>query len=157
MNKTHGLLLSLMLLVGQLQAAPAGIYSHSVKMPIDDAYSAIYAGLEENRFWVVFEANMGQRMAGMAEKFGDDYNRQGLSGIKSMVFCNIGWTNRLASVAPELLSLCPLHLTLYEKDGETTVVFPRPSSIAAGSAGIDAAKELEQQMIGIVEKALSGE
>ena len=157
MKITHALLLSLLLLVGPLQAAPAGVYSHSVKMSIDDAYSAVHDGLEENRFWVVFEADMGQRMASMAERFGDDYNRQGLSGIKSMVFCNIGWTNRLASVAPTLLSLCPLHMTLYEKDGETTVVFPRPSSIAAGSVGVEAASELERQLIGIVEQALSGE
>lgn len=158
MKTTYGLLLSMLLLLASpLQAAPDAVYSHSVKMSMDEAYGAVYAGLEENRFWVVFEANMGQRMAGMAERFGDDYNRQGLSGIKSMVFCNIGWTNKLASVAPELLALCPLHMTLYEKDGETTVVFPRPAAIAAGSVGIDAARELEQQLIGIVEKALSGE
>jgi len=157
MTKKFGLLLSLLLFVGQLQAAPAGVYSRSVEMPLDEAYTAIYAGLEENRFWVVFEANMGQRMAAMAENFGDDYNRQGLSGIKSMVFCNIGWTNRLASADPDLLALCPLHMTLYEKQGRTTISFPRPSVIAAGSASVEVAVELEEQLVGIVNKSLAGE
>ena len=157
MLRKYGFVLSLLLFAGQLQAVPAGIYSHSVAMPLDEAYAAVYAGLEEQRFWVVFEADMGKRMASMAERFGEEYNRQGLSGIKSMVFCNIGWTNRMASVDPELLALCPLHMTLFEKDGRTTVTFPRPSEIAVGSIGVHAATELEQELIGVVEKALSGE
>jgi len=157
MTKKFGLLLSLLLFVGQLQAAPAGVYSRSVEMPLDEAYAAIYAGLEENRFWVVFEADMGSRMASMKERFGDEYNLQGLSGIKSMVFCNIGWTNRLASIDPELLALCPLHMTLFSKGARTTITFPRPAEIAAGSVGVHAAAELEQELIAVVEKALSGD
>ena len=150
-------LLPLLLIAAPLSAAPDGVYTRTVDMAINEAYTSLYSALEEEKFWVVFEANMGQRMAKMAERWGDDYNRQGLSAIKSMVFCNIGWTNRLASVDPALLSLCPLHMSLYEKDGHTTIAMLRPSTIAVGSPGIDAAKELEKQLIGIIDKAYSGD
>lgn len=157
MKLKNWLLLPLLLLAAQLNAAPAGVYTRSVDLAIDKAYAALHDALEEERFWVVFEADMGRRMASMAERWGDDYNRQGLNAVKSMVFCNIWWTNRLASVDPDLLSLCPLHMSLYEKDGRTTVTMLRPSVIAADSPGLDAAMELEKQLIGVVEKALPGE
>jgi uncharacterized protein (DUF302 family) len=157
MNLYNWCLLSLLFIAAPLSAAPDGIYTRSVDIAVDEAYTSLYAALEEQKFWVVFEADMGQRMANMAERWGDDYNRQGLSAIKSMVFCNIDWTNRIASVDPALLALCPLHMSLYEKDGRTTITMLRPSSIAAGSPGIDAARELEKQLIGVIDKAFSGD
>jgi uncharacterized protein (DUF302 family) len=150
-------LLSLLLIAAPSGAAPDGVHTRSVDIAVDEAYTSLYAALEEEKFWVVFEANMGQRMANMADRWGKDYNRQGLSAIKSMVFCNIDWPNRLASVDPALLSLCPLHMSLYEKDGRTTITMLRPSTIAAGSPGLDAAKELEKQLIGVIDKAVSGD
>ena len=157
MNLKNWCLLSLLFIAAPLSAAPDGIYTRSVDIAVDEAYTSLYAALEEQKFWVVFEADMGQRMANMAERWGDDYNRQGLSAIKSMVFCNIDWTNRIASVDPALLALCPLHMSLYEKDGRTTITMLRPSRIAAGSPGIDAARELEKQLIGVIDKAFSGD
>jgi len=157
MNLKNWCLLSLLFIAAPLSAAPDGIYTRSVDIAVDEAYTSLYAALEEQKFWVVFEADMGQRMANMAERWGDDYNRQGLSAIKSMVFCNIDWTNRIAGVDPALLALCPLHMSLYEKDGRTTITMLRPSTIAADSPGIDAARELEKQLIGVIDKAFSGD
>lgn len=60
----------------------------------------------------------------------------------------------LAEADPDLLALCPLHLTFYGKDGKTHVVLPRLSAIAAGSPGQDTAAELEVELKAVVEKAL---
>jgi len=157
MTKIYALLFSVLLFAGPLHAAPTGVYSYSADVPLDEAYVSLHAALEENHFWVVFEADLGARMASMKENFGDNYNRQGLSGIKAMVFCNIGWANRLASADPDLLSLCPLHMTLFEQAGRTTVVLSKPTVIAAGSPAADVAAELETTLTELVRKALSGE
>ena len=135
-------------------AAPPGIYVKTVEAELEPTYQSVYQGLEENRFWVVFEADMGARMAGFAERWGDDYNRSGLSGVKSMVFCHIWWTNHVANADPDLLALCPLHLSFYAKDGKTSVVFPRPSVVAKGTKGEAVAAELERELVGIIESAL---
>ena len=122
---------------------------------VDTAYQRLYQALEGERFWVVFETDMGSRMEKMRERWGADYNRQQLIGVRSMVFCNIDWTHRIANADPQLLALCPLHLSVYGQNGSTTVVMPRPSVLAAGSAGIDEASALEAELTGIIQRALS--
>ncbi len=143
------------MLVGAAESA--GILRLTSSLPLAEAYSKVYASLEDEKFWVVFEADMGSRMAKFADKWGDEYNRRGLGAVKGMVFCNIWWTNRVANADPDLLALCPLHLSLYERDGETVLVMPRLSMIAQGSEGRDRALELEQELTAILRAALAAE
>ncbi|MCB1734782.1 MAG: DUF302 domain-containing protein [Gammaproteobacteria bacterium] len=137
--------------------AVPGVFSYRTPMDMDTAYQRVYQALEGERFWVVFEADMGSRMEKMREQWGDDYNRNQLSGVRSMVFCNIDWTHRVANADPTLLALCPLHLSVYRQAGMTTVVMPRPSTLAAGSAGIDDAVALEQALTKLIRDALTTE
>ncbi|MGB1110060.1 MAG: DUF302 domain-containing protein [Gammaproteobacteria bacterium] len=151
------LLLALLLGYASLLQAESGLWTTTIKQPMEQVYPVVYKALEDNRFFVVLEPDMGSRMANFAERWGEDYNRNQLDGIRSMVFCNIWWTNRMANTHPHMLGLCPLSISLYEKGGETTLVLPRPSALAAGSAGGDeamsAAKELEQELTDILSKA----
>ena len=137
-----------------LAEGPEGVFVLQAPFEAAEAYDRVYRALEAEEFWVVFEANMGDRMARFAERWGADYNRNELGGIKAMVFCNMEWTNHIANADPLLLGLCPLHLTVYERRGETFIVFPRPSYIARGSPGATRAAELEAVLRGILEKAL---
>lgn len=120
---------------------------------MDSVYPRVSAALEAHGFFVVFEPNIGENIKGMAEKWGVDYNRNKLSGIRSMVFCNGGYVNQLSNSDPNLLALCPLHLTLIEKDGNTRVLFTRPSSIAKGSKAEPIARNLEQDIIKAIKSA----
>jgi len=140
-----------------VSADPAGVLRMTSNEDLDSVYQRIYAALEADSFWVVFEADMGSRMAGFAEKWGEDYNRRGLEGTKSMVACNIWWTNRIANADPDLLGLCPLHVTLYAKGGQTVVLTPRLSAMAEGSEGKAVAAELEAELTRILESALVAE
>lgn len=154
-------LFALILLVhASVVAAESGFWTATSKAPMDAVYDAVYKGLEADNFYVVFEADMGSRMGNFQERWGDNYNRNGLGAIKSMVFCNIWWTNQVANAHPDLLGLCPLSVSLYERDGVTTVVLPRPSVLAAdspaGEPGREVAAELEQELTTIVTKALKG-
>ncbi len=44
------------------------------------------------------------------------YNRSKLSAIRSMVFCNGWYANQVSNKDPHMLALCPLHMTLIEKE-----------------------------------------
>lgn len=146
----------LLLLVSTAAGAePAGVLKLTSERPMDELYQDLYQALEEQKFWVVFESDMGKRMAKFADRWGEDYNRNALSAVRSMVFCNIWWTNRIANADPELLGVCPLHLSLYAKDGKTTILMPRLSDIAEGSPGKEAASELETKLRKIVEGVLT--
>lgn len=109
----------------------------------DKTYQAIYAALEEHRFFVVFEPNIQANLSNFAERWGEDYNRNQLDGIRAMVFCNGWYANQVSNADVRMLALCPLHLTLAHKAGETRVLFVSPRAVAKGSAAAAIAAELE--------------
>ncbi|WP_310446364.1 DUF302 domain-containing protein [Thiobacillus sp.] len=150
-----GLALMLGFALPATAAAPA-IYTHSARLSADAAYTLLYATLEKNGFYVIFEPDMGRSLAGMKDTLGADYNRNQLSTMKSLVFCKPRATNEIANADPALLALCPLHITLTHKDGVSTVYFARPSAIAAGSPGEALAKKLEADIVKVIESAFDG-
>ena len=150
-------ILLILLIPGLGAAAPEGVVRMHSTEAMDAVYDRVYQALEEKKFWVVFEADMGKRMAKNAELWGDAYNENQLGAVKSMVFCNIWWTNRIANADPDLLALCPLHLSLFEQNGETILVMPRLSVLAKGSEGQARAAELEAELTAILETALQGQ
>ncbi len=147
--------LALLLTISVAAGAQApSVYKKTVGLDLDSTYEKVHQALEAQRFWVVFEADMGARMARFAERWGEDYNRNQLTGVKSLVFCHIWWTNQIANADPDMLAMCPLHLSLYERDGRTAVVMLRPSVLARGSGAEAKAAALESELIGIIEGAL---
>ena len=143
MTKRLLFLLLLIFPLTVLAEAPA-ILRLDAKAPMERTYQAVFAALEEARFWVVFEADLGASMAGFSERWGEDLNRNALDGIRSIVVCNAWYANQVSNADPDLLALCPLRVNLVEKDGITRVLFARPTVIAAGSPGIAVIEEIEQ-------------
>jgi uncharacterized protein (DUF302 family) len=139
--------------VGQAYANEM-VFEASVEMPMEEAYNRVYKALEDQRLWVVFEADIGKNLSGFAERWGEDYNQQGLESIRSMVFCNGWYANQVSNMDPSMLALCPQRLTLIHKGGKTTVLFVRPSLIAAGSPAQSVLKDLENEITGAITKAL---
>lgn len=128
-------------------SSSTGVYEKAVSAPLDRTYEAVYEALEEARFWVVYEIDMGANLARFADKWGEDYNRSGLEGIRVMVVCN-GWqANRVANADPALLAFCPLRVTLIHREGETRVLFARPTRIAGDSPAGPVLQEVEQTIV----------
>ena len=134
--------------------AEGSVFQVSVEAPLDEIYDSVSNALDQNRFFVVFDVNMGRNMARFAERWGDDYNRNGLEGIRAMVVCNIWYTNQVANNDPSMLSLCPLTVTLIHKQGTTTVLFAKPTVIAKGSPAEPVIKELEREFIAAINAGL---
>ena len=156
MVRKIGLSFALLCLSWTLWAKPPeAIYQDRTQLDLPTAYQRVYQALESQGFWVVFDADLGARMAQFKDRWGEDYNRQGLTGARSLVFCNLWWTNALASADPNLLALCPLHLSLYARDGWVSLVMVRPSVLASGSEGQPLAKKLEEKLIAILQQALN--
>ncbi len=155
MRKCLWMSLLLCLWSAGIAAAPPGIWRLDARAPMAVTYPAVYAALEDARFWVVFEADLGTNLASFAERWGDELNRNALDGIRSMVVCNPWYANQLSNADPDLLALCPLRVNLVEKDGVTRVLFARPSMIAAGSPGLAAVREIEERLIEALRSAVS--
>ena len=130
------------------------IYKQQVDMPLSAAYGSIYKSLENARFFVVFEPNIGKNLASFSDKWGNDYNRNKLSAIRSMVFCNGWYANKVSNLDADMLGFCPLHLTLFERDGKTTVLFNRPGMIVQNSPAKELLMEIESEVIEAIKQGL---
>jgi len=136
------------------EAEIRGVYSQTVNKPVSAVYDEVYKSLEDARFFVVFEPNIGANLTRFSKKWGDEYNQNNLSEIRSMVFCNGWYANKVSNQDPNMLGFCPLHLTLIERDGKTTVLFNRPSVIAQHSPAKVLLMKIESEVIGAVQKGL---
>jgi uncharacterized protein (DUF302 family) len=135
--------------------AESNVFVYSSEKPITEVYDKVYKSLEDARFYVVFEPNIGNNLSKFAERWGDQYNRSKLSAIRSMVFCSGWYANQVSNKDPTMLALCPLHMTLIEKDGSTTALFARPTVIAADSPARDVLAELESEVIAAIKKGMN--
>ena len=111
--------------------------------------------MEDERFFIVFESNIGQNLVRFSGRWGEDYNRNALDGIRSMVFCNAWYANQVSNLDPDMLSLCPLHVTLYGKDNETRIVFTRPGYVGEGSKAQALLLELEDAVAAATKTAIA--
>ena len=103
---------------------------------------------------MVFEANLGKNLSHFAQRWGKDYNKNKLDEIRSMVFCNAWYANRVSNADPSMLALCPLHITLTHKQGVTEMLFIRPSQVAKNSPAKKIATELENDVIKTIERII---
>ena len=148
------LILSFVFLSGPALADESTVFEHTVKKPMSQVYGKIYKSLEDEQFFVVKEINIGENLASRAKKWGDHYNLNKITAIRSMIFCNGWYTNQVSNKDPKMLSLCPLHVTLFEKDGKTTALFNRPTIIAGESPARDVLKEVESQVIEAIKEGM---
>jgi len=135
--------------------ADSSVFVLSVDKPINEVYPSVYKSLEESRLYVVLELDIGSNLAGFSERWGDDYNRNKLSAIRGMVFCNGWYANQVSNLDPQMLAFCPMHITLIEKEGTTTALFARPTVIAAGSPARGVIAELEAEVIAAIRRGMS--
>lgn len=136
-------------------AAPAeesSVYVKKVKGDFSATYKKVFTALENNGYFVVFEPNIGKNLSHFEQRWGKNYNKNDLEAIRSMVFCNTWYANEVSNMDPEMLALCPLHITLTHKKGVTRILFVRPSQVASDSPAKKVVTELEQDVIRAIEQ-----
>jgi Domain of unknown function DUF302 len=130
------------------------VFKYSVDKPLDQVYTSVYHAMEEAHFHIVFEPDIGKTLAGFAERWGEDYNRNGLDAIRSIVFCNGWYANQISNLDTDMLALCPQHLTLIESHGKTTALYARPAVIAANSPAHKVLADLENEVIAAIKQGM---
>ncbi len=130
------------------------VYIKKRRKPLTVLYKSIFRALEHNGYFVLIEPNIGKNLSHFAQRWGRDYNRNKLEEIRSMVFCNAWYANKVGNADPYMLALCPLHITLFQKGNLTTIVFVRPGMVASQSPAREVAEELEKDVIRIIENAV---
>ncbi|HEY9052977.1 MAG TPA: DUF302 domain-containing protein [Gammaproteobacteria bacterium] len=148
------MILAAFLLTQTVQAANPNVFELSVNKTMAEVYGPLYKALEDDGFFVVFEADIGANLSRFAEKWGENYNRSKLDGIRSMVFCNGWYANAVSNADPTMLALCPLRLSLIEKQGKTSVLFVKPTAIAGDSPARDILQRVENDVTGVIRKTL---
>ncbi len=128
------------------------VYVKKVKGEFSATYKKVFTALENNGYFVVFEPNIGKNLSNFAQRWGKNYNKNDLDAIRSLVFCNAWYANEVSNMDPDMLALCPLHITLTHKKGVTSILFVRPSQIAADSPAKKVVTELELDVIRAVEQ-----
>lgn len=156
-NTAVMLLLGLVLglLPGLSRAELPGVLHWTLKQDMESTYRSIYSSLENNNMYVIFEADIGRNLAGFAPQWGPNYNRNQLQGPRSMVFCDAWYVNEISNIDPQLLSFCPMHLTLYRQDNTTHIVFTRPTHVGKLSAAAGLLEGLEAKVSGAVEAGIA--
>ncbi|VAW91549.1 hypothetical protein MNBD_GAMMA23-1046 [hydrothermal vent metagenome] len=130
------------------------VFVHKVKGKMNKVYKRLFTALENNGYYVIFEPNIGRNLAHFSKRWGKDYNKNKLDSIRSMVFCNGWYANKISNEDPNMLALCPLHVTLIHKKGYTSVLFVKPGLVSQGSAANSVALELEQDVIRIIRESV---
>lgn len=148
------LLIIMLAMAATTPASPPNLLTWDTGKDLETSYKVIYNTLEENRFFVVFEPDIQANLEGFAERWGDDYNRNRLEGIRAMVFCNGWYANAVSNADPDMMALCPLHITLIQQDGSTRILFVRPSAVARGSKAETIAAELEKAVAEALNQAV---
>ena len=69
MGKT-GVLAVLLLLTGLVRAELPGVLHWELNQNLETVYNHLYNSLENNRFFVIFEPNIGRNLAGFSERWG---------------------------------------------------------------------------------------
>ena len=133
---------------------PTSVYVAEVRADFETTYKNVYKSLEDNRFFVVFEPDIGANLSRFGKNWGDDYNKNNIERIKSMVFCNGWYANQVSNADPDMLGLCPLHITMTHKAGVTKILFVRPDFVARGTKAEKIAGELAQGVIEAINKGI---
>ena len=128
----------------------SAIHETTTVAPLDETFAELRAALVRDGFEILSETNVGRRLADHAQAWGARYNQPGLDGIRGMSVCHPGHANRSSNVDPTMLALCPLHVTLFSKDDETTIVFVRPTAVTDSAEANEVARALEEAIVGAI-------
>ena len=134
------------------------ISRQSVRKPIDDVYDNVMFALKNEGFSIVKEINIGNNLKkDSIEKKWTNYNKNNLVGIRTAIVCSGVTANSISNADPNMISICPLHVTISQEGEWTKVDFVRPSMIAKGTQAEKVAAKLEKKLNYAIHKGLSDE
>lgn len=144
--------LLLLVLITTNVCADSAIFSLQIDKKSQQVYPALLKSLQAHRLVVVSEINILEKFkqVGLPKMFGKEFNTNNLTAIRAVIACNGYFGNYIANADSEMLALCPVRITLYEKAGKTTILFIHPTPLAKGSAAYTLAKQLDEKVVAAI-------
>ena len=129
------------------------VYIKDINAPMNDVYTKFLSSFASSNLVVVSEINILEKFkaAGLPEKFGKNFNTNNLTGIKAVIACNGWFGNEVANADPLMMAFCPIHVTLVEKEGKTSILFVRSSVAPKDSKAYAILEKLEAKVISAIE------
>ena len=139
-----------------LWAAPeTNVYSVTYNSSMDTVEKNILNYFKSAKLVVPWKLDILEefKKKGLDKKFGDEFNKNNLTSVRTIIACNGKFGNMIMNTDPTMMAYCPIRITLVEKDGKTTVLFVRPSSAPRASKAYKILVKLEKKVIGAIEAA----
>lgn len=108
-------------------------YSKVVHESFDSYYPKLKAAIKKNHMNIIYELDLIKQFKdkGYSEKFGSEFNKNKLDGVKTLLICNGYVGNQISNLNPAMMALCPIRLTIIQDSRKLTVTFLRHDSINA--------------------------
>lgn len=142
-----------------LWAAETNVYKVSYKSPVDTVLKNMLVQFEKEMLVVVWQLDILDefKKKGLDKKFGAEFNKAGLTAVKTIVACNGKFGNDIINADSDMMAYCPIRITLTEKDGVTTVLYVRPTSAPKDSAAYKSLAQLEKKVTKAIETSMEME
>ena len=108
-------------------------YKKVIHEPMETYYPKLQEAIKKNHMNIVYELDLIKQFKekGYAKKFGKEFNKNKLDGVKTVLICNSYVGNQVSNIDPTMMALCPIRLTLIKEGSTTTIVFLKHSSVSA--------------------------
>ena len=128
------------------------VFKLTIDKNINKIYPQLINALENSHLIVVSEIDILDKFkhAGLPKKFGKEFNTSELTAIKAIIACNGFYGNYISNADPEMMAICPIRITIIEKDGKTTLLFIKPSHLAKDSKALNIVLKLENKVISVL-------
>ncbi len=106
-------------------------YTKVIYEPLESYYPKLKKAIDENHMNILYEMDLIKQFKdeGYSEKFGKDFNKNNLQGVKTLLICNGYVGNQVSNLDPKMMALCPIRLTIIEENKKLTVTFLRHDTI----------------------------
>ncbi|MBE0513368.1 DUF302 domain-containing protein [Sulfurimonas sp.] len=147
------------LLTVSVWAAESNVYKVSYKAPVDKVLENMLAKFKQEMLVVVWQLDILEefKQKGLDKKFGAEFNKAGLTAVRTLVACNGKFGNDIINQDSDMMAYCPIRITLTEKDGVTTVLYVRPSSAPRDSKAYQSLVKLEKKVTKAIEDSMEME
>lgn len=147
------------LLTVSVWAAESNVYKVSYNASIDKVMQNIRDTFKAEKLIIVWELDILEEFKhrGLVQKLGAEYNKAGLTSVKTFVACNGMIGNSIINADADMMAYCPIRVTLTEKDGVTTILYVRPSSAPRDSKAYPALLKLENKVTKAIETSMEME
>ena len=131
------------------------VHQRKVSSPAVEVYNKLFNALENNAYFVIHEPDTGKTLARFSQRWGKDYNKNGIKYYRSIVFCNAEYANTITNADPTMALICPQHVTIIQIKNITKILYALPGVTAQNSKAVSVINTMEEEIIQIIDEAVN--